>query len=94
MSSGQRLDLLENASATGSAFNWLGGRGKLLVEGTFGGATITLQVQSPNGTWLPVQTATAANTVNFFLPKGKIRAAVTGGPPSAMYVYAIAVPPG
>lgn len=88
--------LLANASATGSAVTWPGGRGTFSVPiGTFGGATVALQ-WSPDGTnYLAADqggtaytTLTAAGAGGFELPPGLIRAAVTGGTPSGLYAYA------
>jgi len=48
--------LLTNASATGSAQNWKGGRGVFTLAGTVGGATITLQYLGPDATtWLTLR---------------------------------------
>ncbi len=84
-----RLELLSNASATGSGKVWNGGEGAFLVAGTFGGATVTLQILGPDGsTWLDVGTdaaLTAAGAVGFSLPPGTIRAEVDGGTPSGLY---------
>lgn len=92
---GQRIDLLSNASATGSAAIWPGGRGTFLVAGTFGGTTVTLQVLGPDGsTWLAVGTYTtmaAAGGGNFDLPQGQIRANVSGGTPSGLYALVATV---
>lgn len=75
--------LLTNAAATGTAQTWPGGPGVFAVVGTFGGATITLQFLGPDGTtWLAAGTATtvtAAGVGVFNLPKGSIRALITGG---------------
>lgn len=82
--------LLSNASATGSAVAWPGFRGVLMAEGTWSGATLTLQYKSPNGTWLDVDTTNAVLSANgmfgFELPPGEIRASISGSP-SAMYCY-------
>lgn len=89
---GARADLLDDASATGSDVQWGGGRGSFMAEGTFDGATVTLQVITPNGTWIPVSSATAltaAGAAEFELPAGRIRAAVSGGTPTALYAWAI-----
>lgn len=91
--------LITNGSATGSAVAWAGGHGVLVAEGTFGGASLTMQYQGPNGTWLDVKvmdgagvqttmTLTAAGMFVFALPPGSVRAVLTGGTPSAMYVRA------
>lgn len=85
----QRLTLLNNASATGAAVTWAGGRGQFKALGTFAGATVTLQVLGPDGTtWQAVgeeATLDAAGLANFDCPPGQLRAAVTGGTPSGLY---------
>lgn len=90
-----RVDLLTNASATGNAVIWPGGRGTFLATGTFSGATVKLQVLGPdNTTWIDAgtyTTLTAAGAGNFDLPQGQIRAAVTGGPPSGINAIAVIV---
>jgi hypothetical protein len=82
--------LLSNASATGSAVVWGGGRGVFAVTATFGGGSVTLQYLGPDeSTWLTAATALTANgLIAFELPPGKIRAAVT----TATAVYARADP--
>ena len=86
--------LLTNGSATGSAVRWTGGRGVFTVySATVSGATIKLQWSPDFGTtWLDVDqngdtfvTLTAAGAGGFELPPCQIRAAVSGGPPSAVY---------
>lgn len=84
--------LLENASATGLPAMWGGGQGVFSAVATFGGATVSLQSLLPDGTtWGNVSSATAltaAGFATFILPPGQIRAAVTGGAPSAIYAAA------
>lgn len=82
--------LLSNASATGSAVQWGGGRGVVSLAGTVGGATITLQYLGPDETtWLTGATAlTAVGLGTFELPPGRIRALVSGGAPSGLYCSA------
>lgn len=91
----QRTTLLSNASATGSAVMWNGGRGQLQVSGTFGGATVTLQILGPDGaTYLSVgadAALTDVGVVNFDLPPGLIRAHVASGSPSALYALVSSV---
>lgn len=83
------LTLLSNASATGSAVAWPGGAGAVSAEGTFGGATLTLQAYSANGTAVSTTvTFTAAGWGTFTLPPCRILMAVSGGTPSALYAYA------
>lgn len=76
--------LLSNASATGAAFQWPGGRGFFAVGATFGGGSVALQFQAPDGTWAGVPnlqgtaiSITAAGGQAFDLPPCSIRAAVT-----------------
>lgn len=86
------LELLINASATGSAIFWPGGTGTFSVAGTFGGATVTLQFLGPDGsTWIAAgsdTTLTAAGGGNFTLASGNIRVSVSGGSPSGLYATA------
>ena len=86
------FDLLSNAAATGSPFNWPGGRGTFVVDGTFAGATVTLSAISPDGSnYVSVGSdaaLTAEGMVNFDLPPTKIKAVVSGGSPSALYAKA------
>lgn len=80
--------LLTNASATGSAVRWPGGEGVFEVEGTWAGATVTLQFKTANGTWLDVgtdTTKTANGAGGFILHPCDVKATVSGGPPSALY---------
>lgn len=84
--------LLDNASATGSAVIWGGGRGVFTASGTFGGATVSLEALGPDGatyvSMAGVPALTNNGSVSFEHPPGKIRAAVTGGAPSALYARA------
>ncbi len=88
--------LLSNVAATGSGVNWPGGRGTFTAEGTFSGATVALQMKTVQGSWvavaLPNSTTacamTAAGAQTFELPPCEIRAAVSGGTPSALYAFA------
>lgn len=96
-----RIKLLDAASASGSAVDWPGGRGAFSVPvGTFSGATVKLQWSPDDGTtFLDVDrsgdtyvTLTAAGSGLFDLPVCKIKAVITGGPPSGVYAYAASVP--
>ena len=84
--------LLSNASATGDWKDWGGGSGVFTVVGTFGGATVTLQFQGPDGSTAVAMgsdtTLTAAGGGVCVYPPGRIRAAVTGGTPSGLYAQA------
>lgn len=86
--------LLTNASATGSATAWPGGKGTFQLVGTVGGATITLQALGPDGsTWQAVSSATtltATGLANFELGPASIRALVASGTPSGLYATATA----
>ena len=92
---GTRLDLLSNASATGSTFQWPGGPGAFFCAGTFGGTSASLDVLMPDGTtWIAVTTGTtvgAAGGGNFMLPPAQIRCSLTGGSPTAMYAVAVQI---
>ena len=92
---GNRVELLSNASATGSSQIWYGGRGTFVVAGTFNGATVSLQLLGPDATtWIDAgvyTTLTASGAGNFDLPQGQIRAAISGGPPSGIYAVAVTV---
>jgi hypothetical protein len=94
--------LLSNASATGTAVQWPGGRGQFACIGTFGGTSVQLQYMGPNGSYISVQAmdssgvltavpVTAAGGFVFELPPCYIKAVVTGGSPSAMYATAARV---
>lgn len=90
--------LLSNGSATGSAVPVKGGEYLLQAEGTLAGATLSLQIKTPNGTWSPVLifagSAVAFTTVpnsqtGIDLPAGDVRVALVGGTPSAIFAYLI-----
>lgn len=91
-----KIKLLDNASATGSAKNWPGGRGHFKAVGTFGGATLTLQELGPDDTtWIavgPDVTLTAAGNGNFEITGSQVRVAVSGGSPSALYASVETLP--
>ncbi len=85
--------LLSNASTTGAAVNIRGGQYSLTADGTAGGATIALQIQTPNGTWSTVTifNNSPVSTTNLpydqtaiDLPAGAVRCALTGGAPSGI----------
>jgi len=89
MGNSVNIDLLSNVSATGSWFNWPGGRGVFSAEATWGGGTVKLQYKGPNGTAVDAGTDTTL-TANgggvFELPACQIRANVA----TATAVYAFA----
>ena len=87
-----------NLSASGLAVMIPGGEYIFMVEGTPTGATISLQVQSPNGTWEDVSvysgskvsaTALPFAQTGIDLPACNIRMAATGGTPTGLYAYLI-----
>jgi len=84
--------LLNNASATGDEVVWGGGMGVFACEGTFGGATVTLQYLGPDGTTYRAMgtdtTLTSGGAGVFIFPPGVIRALVAGGAPSGLYANA------
>lgn len=96
--------LLSNASATSASVLWPGGEGVLMIAGTFGGTSATLEALGPDGsTWLPVKAMdpagvqttvalTAAGMIGFRLPPGSIRCVLTGGTPSGIHATAARVP--
>lgn len=86
--------LATNASATGAAVSIPGGSYTFSASGTAGGSTISLQIKSPNGTFMDVQIHTASlvktTTLPFVqtsidLPACDVRMAATGGVPSALF---------
>jgi hypothetical protein len=82
------VTLLSNASATGDPTEPLtGGTYLWQYQGTFGGATLTLQSLGPDGsTYQTVTSATAAGQSTILVGQGDIlRVTVTGGTPSALY---------
>jgi hypothetical protein len=89
------LTLLSNASATGAAVAWGGGKAMLTLEGTISGATVSLQVQTlTTGTpvWATVTSRTTLGAEVVELPAGNVRALVASGTPSALYAYLVKVP--
>lgn len=86
-----KIDLISNADATGAAETCaLGGRYLMVLAGTLGGATVTVEMLGPDGvTYLTVDGATlsAVGTKTIFLPWGStVRGVVTGGTPSGLYL--------
>ena len=83
----QRLDLLTNATATGSYVEVVGGRYIWAAEGTFSSATLQLQFVGPNGTAINITgaTLTANGAVEVLIADGsRVRVLVTGSP-TAMF---------
>lgn len=90
MGTSANLALLSNASATGSALQWPGGRGVFSASATWGGGTVKLQYLGPDGTtWIDAgsdTTLTANGGGVFELPACQVRANVA----TATAVYAFA----
>ena len=93
-----RYTLLNNASATGAGVNIRGGEYKFFVNGTPAGATVSLQVQMPNGTWTGVNvfsgstvqaTALPYSQTSIDLPAGNVRCALTGGAPTGINAFLV-----
>lgn len=90
--------LLVAGSATGSAVAIRGGEYQFMVDGTAGGATISLQLQSPSGAWMDAQVFTGSvvkfttlpgNQTGIDLPAGNVRCYITGGTPSGINAYLV-----
>lgn len=90
--------LLSNGSATGASTAIKGGEYAVYFDGTIGGSTISLQVQSPSGAWIDVDVFTGATIkytalpraqTGIYLPAGNVRCALTGGTPSAINAHLV-----
>lgn len=87
------ITLLSGSSATGSSqVSALSGRYCFAVAGTFGGATVGLQMLGPDdATWINVEddsgslAITSARAVAVLLPAGRFRASITGGSGASLY---------
>lgn len=89
--------LLSNGVATGAAVEVLGGMYIFTAEGTPAGATVALQMQTSNGTWVNVNAVGASSPISatvlpfmatqIYLPPCQVRVAITGGPPTGVYAY-------
>ncbi len=89
-----RYTLASNLSATGPSVMIPGGEYQFSVEGVVNGSTISLQIQSRNGTWGDVtvysgsvvkSAALPYSQTGIDLPSGNVRMAVTGGAPSGLF---------
>ncbi len=96
--SAERADLLSNQDVVVAAapdVSYQGGKTLFMAEGTFDGATVTLQIKTPQGAYITLDTATANKVANLDLPPGLYRANLTGGTdPEDIFVYLISVPQG
>jgi hypothetical protein len=82
--------LLTNVAVTGAAIVMpAGGTYSFAVVGTFGGATVNLQILGPDGvTYIDIAGAsfTANGVMSVDLPAGAtVKAKITGGAPSGIY---------
>jgi len=100
MSNYLAVQLLTNAAATGAAVKWPGGSGTLFARATaWAAATLALEVNTNNdagaAVWGPLTgvSLTADGAVAFSLPPSDIRAAITGGPPTAVFAHAVRINP-
>lgn len=90
--------LLSSGSATGSAVAIKGGEYMFFAEGTASGATVTLQMQNPNGNWATVLIF-AGSAVSFTtlpncqaainLPAGSVRVGISGGSPTGISAWLV-----
>lgn len=87
-----------NISATGASTAIKGGEYVFTIEGTAGGTTASLQLQTLNGSWSDVSvysgSVVKSTTLPFTqtgvsLPAGNVRVALTSGTPSAVYAYLV-----
>lgn len=80
MARGNTIVLASSAAVTSLPTQWPGGLGMFTAEATFGGGTVSLQMQTENGTWVAVgsdTTLTANGAAGFWMPPGPIRVAIT-----------------
>lgn len=88
--------LINGAAAQGQTWTfWPGGQGVFTADGTFGGATVTLTYQNPDGSTQAAginTTLTAPGNGTFYLGPCMMQATVTGGSPSGLNAYADRVP--
>lgn len=81
--------LAASLAATGTGVAIRGGEFAFMANGTVGGATISLQVQQPDGSWCDVGALAGSSIVKtttlpvvitpIVLPACVVRAAITGG---------------
>lgn len=86
-------------TGNGNPFQWPGGDGLLMVEAAaYNAASINLQMQNANGTWLNIQNyatttaiaITANGVANFRAPAGPMR--VIAGAATGVVAQAIGIP--
>lgn len=85
--------LLENAGTGNGADKFFnGGKAAFIVESTFGGGSVKLQMKLPNGTYydIPSASLTAAGMYVTDLPPGTYRAVATTA--TANYCRLVSIP--
>lgn len=83
--------LLDDGDATGEGAAWPGDWGVFFVNGTWGGATVSLEWSDDGTTWWALgadYALTADGLVHFMLPAGQIRAAVASAGTTAITALA------
>lgn len=94
---GQDLLVAAGGAVTSPTQYFRGGVAFWAVAGTFGSATVVLQILAPdNATWLPVtgSSVTAAGYATFNLPPCTVRAVTSGGTASSISATLTRVPAG
>ena len=87
----EALTLLAAAGATGSSVQWPGGGGLFSVQGTWGGATASLEYSLDGSVWIGAGTEaelTADGGVRFELPTCSIRCAISDAGTTSLTAYA------
>lgn len=85
--------LASSASATSDPVAIKGGEYTFTADGTVGGSSISLQMQTPNNSWVDISvysgsvvksTTLPYSQTGIDLPAGNVRMAATGGTPSGL----------
>lgn len=85
------IQLMANSTGTGAAATFPGGPASLVVNATFGGGNVQLQLQAADGNWVNAASAvTAAGLVSLTLPAGNYRVVATTA--TAVYATLAVVP--
>lgn len=97
VNSAAAYSLISNAAVSGAAVPGVAGGAYFIdARGTFGGTSIAVQTSLADGTFATLTTINAAGSYGPFLVPAlvSIKAVVTGGSPSGLYVSARGVGPG